>query len=130
MKSIPTVGSEIAVTCRYLNIRLNSTEKYVYSTYRGKVIPNNRWNPIDTFTMTSDSPEIIPFRVISLASVDNLRIVSGELMRNSTRKFSVTGKSGTYIVTADTRGIHCTCIGFKYHHKCKHSNAIAERLKK
>lgn len=45
-------------------------------------------------------------------------------------EWTVTGSKpgSSYTVTLTERGFKCSCTGFQYHGKCKHSTAVIERF--
>lgn len=125
--SIPAVGSIVSVTTKYRNINLLDKSKYVYYTYKGVVVPNQRWVSADSFCLKTDNPNY-PISIISSNNVFRLEIIKGAKQLTSVRKFRVKGKH-EYIVTLSGKNYSCTCVGFKFHSKCKHIDAVKDSIK-
>ena len=64
--------------------------------------------------------------VINLANIVDLKILKGST--TNIRKFKVTGSKGDYIVTLSGKHYSCSCIGFKYHSKCKHITKVKDKI--
>ena len=101
--------------------------KYVYYTYKGVVVPNQRWVSADSFCLKTDNPNY-PISIISSNNVFRLEIIKGAKQLTSVRKFRVKGKH-EYIVTLSGKNYSCTCVGFKFHSKCKHIDAVKDSIK-
>ena len=116
MKSLPSIGSTVTVNCQYIT---KST------TFTGVVVNPYRWVSADEFCLQTGNPEF-PVSVINLANVVDLKILSGST--TNTRKFKVSGSKGEYLVTLSNEHFSCSCIGFKYHNKCKHITKVKEKI--
>jgi hypothetical protein len=116
MKSIPVIGSTITVDCQYIT---KST------TFTGVVVKPYRWLSADEFCLQTGNPEF-PVSVIHLANVVDMKILNGSTTK--IRKFKVSGSKGDYIVTLSEKHFSCSCIGFKYHNKCKHITKVKEKV--
>jgi hypothetical protein len=117
MKTIPTVGSTIAVDCQYITKS---------STFTGVVVKPYRWLSADEFCLQTGNKEF-PVSVINLANIVNMKILNGSTSK--TRKFKVKGSKGDeYLVTLSDNHYSCHCIGFKYHNKCKHITKVKEKI--
>lgn len=117
MKTIPTVGSSVEITCRYYTGVANFT---------GTVIKPYKWLQSEEFCLQTDNKEF-PVSVINLKNIVDLKIVNGSTTKS--RKFKVTGSKGhVYLITLVNDNYSCHCIGFKYHSKCKHISKVKEML--
>ena len=116
MKTLPSVGSTVTVDCQYITKSISFT---------GVVLKPHRWLDANEFCLQTDSKEF-PISVINLANVVNLKILKGST--TNTRKFKVSGSKGDYIVTLSGKHYSCSCIGFKYHNKCKHITKVKEKV--
>lgn len=47
---------------------------------------------------------------------------------SNNRTWRVKSKNNTYIVTLEEDKFSCSCVGFQYHRKCRHANAVAEKV--
>ena len=116
MKSLPSVGSTVTVNCKYITKS---------STFTGVVVKPHRGLSADEFCLQTGNPDF-PISVIILTNVVDLEILSGSA--TSIRKFKVAGSKGEYLVTLSNEHFSCSCIGFKYHHKCKHITKVKEKI--
>ena len=116
MKSLPSIGSTVTVDCQYIT---KST------TFTGVVVNPYRWLSADEFCLQTDN-KAFPVSIINLANVVDLKILKGST--TNTRKFKVSGSKGDYIVTLSGKHYSCSCIGFKYHNKCKHITKVKEKI--
>jgi len=116
MKNLPTVGSTVTVDCCYVT---KST------TFTGVVINPYRYLNANEFCLQTGNPEF-PVSIINLANVVDLKILKGST--TTIRKFKVAGSKGEYLVTLSNKHFSCSCIGFKYHNKCKHITKVKEKI--
>ena len=116
MKSLPNVGSTISVNCQYYTGPAEFT---------GVVIDPYRWLNDGEFCLQTGNPAF-PVSVINLKNVVDLKILKGST--TNIRKFKVAGSKGEYIVTLSGKHYSCSCIGFKYHNKCKHITKVKEKI--
>lgn len=128
--NIPSVGSYVRVTVKYLNTNLWDTDTYKYETYEGQVIPNEKWDSPTSFCMTGDKY----IRSRNIRVNDNIQI---EYISGSERKIDVTGfrgfkvvsKGKTYLVGVQNgTKFACNCTGFGYRKTCSHVQAVAKRV--
>lgn len=56
------------------------------------------------------------------------KILSNQQPEPGVRKFKVQSKEKEYIVSVSDRNFSCTCTGFAFRGKCKHIDAVAEKL--
>lgn len=126
--NLPTVGSTVQVTTRHQNsfIFTYQSQPFIERTRVGVVVKNDRGMPADCFSVNTGDA-IYPISVISVKNVIDLKILTGE--KTSLRKFKVKGKNGAYMVILSGEQYSCDCIGFKYHHKCKHIDAVKNSMK-
>ena len=125
MMNIPSVGSVVEVTTKYRNIYYYSKDEYEYKSYKGRIVNNERWVSADSFTIETGNPNY-PVSVIPIQRVSDIKIIKG--FKVSVRKFKVKGGHGEYIVTQNSKHFSCTCIGYKYHAKCKHITAVMKKV--
>lgn len=125
MKNIPTPGSFVEVTTKFRNIHIRDASPFNYVTKKGKVVKPPKWVSADAFCIETGEPNF-PLSVININYVDSIKIISGE--SSNVRKFEVSSKKGKYLVMLNGSHYSCTCIGFKYHSKCKHVTAVKETL--
>lgn len=116
MKSMPVIGSTISVNCQYYTGPVSFT---------GVVVNPYRWLDANEFCLQTGN-KAFPVSVINLANVVDLKILKGSA--TSIRKFKVSGSKGDYIVTLSDKHLSCSCIGYKYHNKCKHITKVKEKL--
>lgn len=116
MKSLPNVGSTISVNCQFYTGP---------ATFTGVVVNPYRWLEDGEFCLQTGNKDF-PVSVINLKSVVDLKIIKGS--STNIRKFKVSGTKGDYIVTLSGKHYSCSCIGFKYHNKCKHINKVKEKI--
>jgi len=116
MKNLPSVGSTITVNCQYINKT---------ATFTGVVVNPYRWLNADEFCLQTGNSDF-PISVIHLKSVIDLEILKGST--TNIRKFKVSGSKGEYFVTLSDKHFSCTCIGFKYHNKCKHITKVKQKI--
>ena len=119
MKTVPTIGSSIEVSCNFYTGPCK---------FAGTVIKPYKWLSADEFCLQTGNPHF-PISVINLKSVVDLKILKGST--TNTRKFKVKGtKDHEYLVTLVNDNYSCSCIGFKYHSKCKHITKVKETITK
>ena len=90
-------------------------------TLRGEVIPGYRWLTDREFCMTGDRDW--PVRVINIANVRKIRIVSGtsRTVQTDIKTYSISGSGGNhYAVTRSPAGWNCQCKGFQFRGRCRH----------
>jgi hypothetical protein len=111
----PSIGSRIRVQTKF-------------GLREGTVVPNERWEKSDTFCMTGD--EYIRVRNIALVNVVQIEYIKGEPLRDAVRAFRVKSTDGkrVYIVTVRGNKFDCNCVGFTYHHKCKHVEGVRRKI--
>ena len=116
MKSMPVIGSTISINCQYYTGPVSFT---------GVVVNPYRWLDANEFCLQTDN-KAFPVSVINLANVVDLKILKGSA--TTIRKFKVTGSKGDYIVTLSNKHLSCSCIGYKYHSKCKHITKVKDKI--
>ena len=121
--NIPSVGSKVSITVRYRTNYLYAPEPYEEVEYTGTVVKSQKWVDADSFSLETTDKEY-PVKIIPSKWLRNVKVISGSVQ--SIRKFKVTGSKGEYTVTQNGKHYSCTCIGFKYHGKCKHITAVAK----
>ena len=117
MKTVPTIGSDIEVSCKFYTGPCN---------FVGTVIKPYKWLSADEFCLQTGNKEF-PISVINLKYIIDLKILNGSTIK--TRKFKVKGSKGDeYLVTLSDNHYSCHCIGFKYHSKCKHITSVKNKI--
>ena len=116
MTNLPTVGSTISVNCQYYTGA---------AKFEGVVVNPYRWLSTNEFCLQTGNKEF-PVSVINLTNVVDLNILKGST--TNIRKFKVAGTKGEYLVTLSNEHFSCSCIGFKYHNKCKHITKVKEKI--
>jgi len=123
--NIPSVGSVVNVTVRYKNISLFDPSPWTDRKYTGVVVKNAKWVDANSFSLQTNDKEY-PVKIINSGYISKIEIVSGNSI--GIRRFNVQGKGGNYVVTKSGKNYSCTCIGFKYHSKCKHISAVIKKV--
>jgi hypothetical protein len=122
MIKMPSINSVIEVTTRYqTNMFFADKKGYQTFTKKGKVVVAPKGASADSFALQHDY-----LSVINLGKVINMKILKGNSI--DIQSFIVKGKGGKYQVIKNKNEFSCTCIGFKYHNKCKHITEIKESL--
>lgn len=129
--SKPAVGSRVEVTTQYSEDYYFSDNDWRYRTYKGEVIKDQPWTTPNSFEMTSDEPEIISTRTITLHNVVQLKIdddtAETENTESLTKQIAVKGsKDSEYVVTIkDGIPVSCTCPHYQFRHiSCKHMKGV------
>ena len=133
MCAIPTIGSVIRVTTRYRNYYYLTakTQPWNEVTHDGTVVPSGKRDNPNTFCMTGD--RLIPIRNIAVHNVVKLEVLKGSAEKSAAasgiRVFCVKSKKNQYTVTLNVTRYSCTCVGFQYHRSCRHTKAVAQKVK-
>ena len=118
MIKMPNINSVVEVTTRYrTNTFFADKNGYQYVTTKGKVIVAPKGTSADSFAIQSNR-----LSVINIGKVVDIKYLSGDAVDIKTYK--VKGKGGEYQVIRNGQEYSCTCIGFKYHSKCKHIESV------
>lgn len=130
--TLPTVGSVVRVKTRHQNTyELDwQTIPFVEKIYEGTVVVSDKWNSANTFNLTGDDK--IPVRNIAMENVVSIDYISGKAAKPQVvRKFHVKSSNGKkeYVVEVVGDEIRCSCPGHLYHGKCKHADAVREKIK-
>ena len=122
MHNAPAVGAQIRVLTTFGQAHVPPR------IYVGTVVPNERWEKADTFCMTGD--EYIRVRNIALRHVINIEYIKGAPLKSEIRAFRVRSTDGKreYVVTMRGNKFDCNCVGFTYHHKCKHVDGVKRKI--
>ena len=124
MKTIPTIGSEVAVTVRFrnYNYHTSSCQPFNDTVFTGVVVKNSKWIGSEYFCVKTDNKNH-PVSIININKINDLKILKGNT--SNLRKFNVKGDKGhEYMVTLSNGHYACHCIGFQYHSKCKHITKV------
>jgi len=121
----PAIGSIVKVTTRYPNTYYFSKEKYVFNVTAGTIVPNDRFVPAGSFSITTGRKEY-PVAIIAEHNVVKIEM-PGKTLRASIKKsapkvWKVKSSNGkeTYNVVNNAGSWTCSCVGFQYHRRCKH----------
>jgi hypothetical protein len=130
--ALPSVGAVIRVKTRHQNTyELDwQTIPFVEKIYEGRVVPNDRFDKVTTFCMTGD--EHVAVRNIAIENVVSIDYIKGKPAKTQVvRKFHVKSSNGKkeYVVEVVGDKIRCSCPGNIYHGKCKHADAVREKIK-
>lgn len=121
---MPKLDSVVEVTTRYrTNTFFADKQGYQYFRTKGKVVVAPKGTSADSFAVFSENR----LAVINLGKVVDILYLTGKSI--DIQSYIVKGKGGQYQVIRNGQEYSCTCIGFKYHSKCKHINEIKESLK-
>lgn len=120
---IPAIGSEVSVTVRRKAVYIYADSPWDEKTYRGTVVKNSKWVDAESFSLQTQD-KFYPVKIINSGYIHSIKVLSGTVQ--SIEKFKIKGSKGEYIVTKSGNQFSCTCIGFKYHAKCKHITSIKE----
>lgn len=135
MYAIPKAGESIrvAVESRNTNIFTYKEQPVLRREYEGVVVASDKWDRPNTFNMTGD--QHIKVRNIYLGWVVHLEVVGGKTSKvdlpSGFRAFRVKSGSGDkeYVVTVNGGRYECTCVGFQFRRNCRHTKAVAEKVK-
>jgi hypothetical protein len=123
MIKMPKLDSIVEVTTRYrTNTFFADKDGYQYVKTKGKVVVAPKGTSADSFAVQSNR-----LSVINLGKVVDILYLTGKSI--DIQSFTVKGKGGQYQVIRNGQEYSCTCMGFKYHSKCKHINEIKKSLK-
>jgi hypothetical protein len=120
MTHVPKPGSVVEVITHLRSIYYFSTVPYDEFHYVGVVIDSPKWIEHNSFALATGDTEV-EFHVISPDSVVGIQYLEGEpgreiVIPQKTEFFKIKD----YTVTRSKSGYSCTCVGYKYHKKCKH----------
>ena len=125
---MPLLSSEVEVTTRFRDSYYLATSEFRETTYRGKVI--NPPYPISNTEFALEDKSM-PFghRIIHLKNVVNLKIIKGAtkpvIQQKKIIHIEVPGSKGNvYHVTNESGRWTCTCAGFQFRRRCKHTDEI------
>ena len=125
--SQPTVGKKIRVTTRFREINYWATNEWLDTTYEGVVGRSDRTVPEGSFMLLTPQDSRMPTRVIALGRVIALEYADGaaaakRAMADAVKVWQVEGSKGNvYTVTEEKGQRRCTCPGFAFRRKCRHT---------
>ena len=130
VRELPEVGAVVRVVTRWYNsyFLTAKTQPFVDHVYEGTVLPAERGDKLDVFNMTCAGINMRN-RQIPMRNVVKIEYLKGKGIKSVLRAFKVKSGDKTYIVTLAGDRCVCDCLGFKYRHKCKHSNAVLKQVK-
>lgn len=113
-----TIGSSVEVQTKHRSYFIFRTNDYDYATFRGKVLPLPKYVSYPAVALSSDDPSF-PMRIIPLKNIEGYveQEEAGE-----TRAYTVQSKDKTYLVTKVNGNMFCSCVGFQFHRRCRHSD--------
>ena len=122
MIAAPKVGAVVRVLTTF------GQQQIPPCVYEGTVVPNEKWEKPDTFCVTGD--QYIRVRNIALSRVINIEYVKGAPTQETIRAFRVrsSDRKREYTVTVRGNKFDCNCVGFTYHHKCKHVEGVRRKI--
>ena len=129
--NIPVIGSHIKVEVKNFSAMLLNPifEGLVPKTvtFEGKVIPNSKWDDVDSFCMSTSRPEF-PVRNIAIHNVVAIDgVASAFKVKPAVKVVQVTGSKGdVYTVTIDGDNATCTCSGYSFRKTCSHIKTVKE----
>ena len=123
---MPLISSEVEVTTRHRESYLFATNEFRDTIYRGKVIKPPYPISNTEFALEDKS---MPFghRIIHLKNVVSLEMIKGAtkpvIQQTKIIHIEVPGSKGNvYHVTNETGRWTCTCAGFQFRRRCKHTD--------
>lgn len=122
---MPSVGAKVRVTTQHPNNYYLATG-FVTNMYEGAVLPTEKHDKPLTFNMTGN--ERTRLRNIALVNVVRIEYLKGKPMKTDVRAFKVKSGDKEYTVTVINGKVDCTCLGFTYRHKCKHSDGVKAKI--
>lgn len=109
------VGRMVEVQCQFGNKNV---------VVRGKVMLKPRWLRPQDIAIATGNPDF-PMAVVN---TDYVVSASKPVQKTEGRTFRVKSKENTYLVTYLNNKYSCNCIGFGYHHHCKHVTAVQKKI--
>lgn len=127
MNNVPSVGSRVKVTTKYANAYIHSSDKYQYFHYIGEVIRPDVWLKSNEFNLKTGNKNY-PVSTISLNNVESIELISSAT--TTVRRFKITSKTSgkEYTVLVDNNEYQCSCPGWQFRGKCKHTAAVQKRI--
>lgn len=119
---IPVIDSQVRVTLRDCMGPAMIPPRASTKVYEGRVIKAYKWLTDCEFCITGDAQ--YPVRVINMAAVEDLEILSGSAfdIETDVKTWTVQGSKGNeYTVSRWPGGWSCTCPGFQFRKSCKHT---------
>jgi hypothetical protein len=125
MVNIPTINSIVELSFKVRNYYYFDNSEHSVIKVKGVIVANDKWNGADNITLLTKELEY-PKKIINVKNVINIKIISGGT--TNIRRFKIVNNSKEYTVVKNETHFSCTCIGFKYHAKCKHIEAVKNKL--
>lgn len=96
----------------------------------GNIIAYAPWNGAEIIILKSRMKLDKRYRKFVKTNHPELsKIQSNEKPESGVRKFIVKSNDKEYTVIVKNNSYSCSCVGFSFRGKCKHSTAVAEKLK-
>lgn len=125
MVNIPTINSVVELSFKVRNYFYFDNSDHSVIKVTGVIIANDKWNGADNVTIQTTDKEY-PKKIINIKNVIDINIISGGT--TSIRRFKIVNNGKEYTVVKNESHFSCSCIGFKYHAKCKHIEAVKKKL--
>lgn len=132
------VGETVRIEMRYHSPLLPALFDSIPTTqvFVGEVLPREDYDPLDSLRMTSDDP-MVSLRVVAMRNILSWNgatfvYTSHEAVKERMpEKIKVSGSNGAeYTITIQPNGAKtCTCPGYGFRARCKHVDAINDRLR-
>ena len=100
-----------------------------FNTYTGTIM-REKWFGVDEVGITTGNPDF-PFRRINRERIVAVNDAVVDFMQVPTdrREYTFTGSKGDlYTVIKQGNVTTCTCVGFQFRKKCKHSEEVKSGL--
>jgi SWIM zinc finger len=135
MIDVPAVGTSVRVVYRNEAFARRSVYEKSWDvpetfTFTGTVAPLQKWQGDDAYNLTADTPS--GFRMLRKGMTVSITDDKGRVAHGgrpqADRSVVVKGSRGDeYLVTERHGRRTCTCPGFKFHGRCKHTAALDKK---
>jgi hypothetical protein len=130
MNKVPAVGSRVEVVTKHPDSYIDNVGQFAFYSYKGIVVRPYIWMKNHQFNVETGNPNW-PISTIDISNVHSLKVLEATKPQDNFRRFKVVSKSSgkEYIVTKTDNGFECSCPGFSFRGKCKHSDAVRAKIK-
>jgi len=118
-----TLGSSVEIRTKHRSIYLYGKDEYEYTTIRGTVIKTPSYIDYPAVGLKTDD-SFLPLSIIALSIIDGY---VEEEVPGISKAYTIQSKNSTYLVTVVNGKVQCSCTGFQYHRRCKHSDPFKEQ---
>jgi hypothetical protein len=108
-----TIGSSVEIRTKHQSYLYGEEGKDIYHTYKGEVVVTPRYVDYPAVALKTGDPDF-PLRIIAARLIDGY---SEKEVEGTSHAWN----TGKYLVTKVNGQLSCTCVGFQYHRRCKHS---------